>query len=454
MKKFLTVLTVGALSLSLVACSDSAGSNKDVKAEEKKITLKYANWNLNSEENVNIEKLMIKEFEKKNKNIDIVIDESIDPNDWEGSLAAAASAGNLPDVFMMNSIPDYYKNEWLLDITELTNKDEEWSTIVPAVKESVLIKDKAYAIPFAQHMFGYIINKDLFNQENLDVPTYGWSIDQFVTSVKALTNLNKNMIGLGNADNIIEWYPFEKSDQLGYVSYDGEKFNYNSKEFIEGVNLAKDFIKNGYVFDQLPEKAKEQFDGEEQLDVFLAGQLGLYWDTSWGISRVKDGASFDFDFVGVPGGKNVLVSDYVGISATTKEKEAAYEFAKWMSFSKDGFTKRMELADKHDTVVTSLPISTDQELVDKYFENVDAPGLVAAYEKIDNATVDPFKYVPGYIDARWEATTGVKVGDIENAMIRDIVESSFKGDTKIEDYANQLNELANKVHEEAEQALQ
>ncbi|MEH6943906.1 ABC transporter substrate-binding protein [Bacillus sp. JJ722] len=453
MKKFLSILTVCALFLSLVACSDSASSNKDEKNEEKKITLKYANWNLNSEDKINIDKLMIEEFEKKNKNIDIVIDESIDPNDWEGSLAAAASAGKLPDVFMISNIPVALKNDWLLDITELTEKDEEWNKIAPAVRETVVTNDKGYAVPFAQYMFGYIINKDLFNQENLDIPTYGWSVDQFFSSMKALSNPEKNMIGTGRVDPIVDWYPYAMSDDLGFSSFDGEKFNFNSKEFIEGVNLSFNAAKNDYAFDHLSDEKKAQFDGEAQLDVFKAGQIGMYYDLTWGLSRINDSVSFDWDFVGIPGGKNILANDYLGIAATTKEKEAAYEFAKWMSFSKEGFMKRMELAVENDAPLTSLPISTDQEVVDQYFEILDVPGLRAAYDNIEQSIVEPVKFVPGF-DAAKEATTGVKVGDINNAKVREIItNAAYEGDIKIEDYANQINELSNKVFAEANQGL-
>ncbi|MEH6943584.1 ABC transporter substrate-binding protein [Bacillus sp. JJ722] len=453
MKKIVSVLSAAALSLSLIACSNGEATDKDAGKEDK-IKLTYANWNLNSEEEINIEKLMIKEFEKQNKNIDIVIDESQDPKDWNGSLAASASAGKLPDVFMMHNIPSSYGNDWLLDITEFTKNDKEWSTIAPSVREAVAINDKTYAVPFAQHMAGYFINKDLFNQENLDVPKYGWSIDEFTSSVKSLTNLQKNMIGLGNNDTIVDWYPNAASDQLGYYTYDGEKYNLNSKEFIEGVNLARDLSKNGMVYETLPAETKAQFDGEYQSDVFKAGQMGVFWDATWAITDFTDLASIDWDFVGVPGGKNIIINDYLGISATTKEKEAAYEFAKWMSFSKEGFMKRMDLAEENEKALSTLPISTDQEILDKYFANVDVPGLLEAYENIDKAVVEPVKSVPGYIESRWDATTGLKVGDKENATIGDIIFNSVQGDVKIEDYTNQLNELANKKHEEAKKSMQ
>lgn len=454
MKKIVSVLSAAVLSLSLVACSSGDASDKKDAANEDKIKLTYANWNLTTKEDVNIEKLMIKEFEKKNKNIDIVLDESQDPVDWNGSLAASASAGKLPDVFMMTNLPTSYENDWLLDITELTKNDKEWSTIAPSVREAVKINDKSYAVPFAQHMMGYFVNKDLFNQENLNVPTYGWSIEEFTSSIKSLTNLKKNMIGIGTNDTIVDWYPNAASDQLGYYTYDGEKFNINSKEFIEGVNLARDLSKNNFVYETLPAETKAQFDGEFQSDVFKAGQMGIFWDATWAIADFTELASIDWDFVGVPGGKNIIVNDYLGISATTKEKEAAYEFAKWMSFSKEGFMKRMELAEENDKALSTLPISTDSEVLDEYFASVDVPGLLAAYENIDKAVVEPVKSVPGYIEARWEATTGLKIVDKENATIGDVIFNSIQGNVKIEDYANQLNELANKKHQEAQKAMQ
>lgn len=452
MKKILSVLSIAALSMSLVACGDSSDSKKEAEGKEK-ITIKYANWNVNVQEEVSLERLMIEEYEKQNKNIDIVIDETIDPTDYVGSLAAAASAGQLPDVFMIENIPTALANDWLMDIAEYTKKDNEWESISAPVRENVQFGEKIYAVPFAQHMLGYYINKDLFNSENIDIPSYGWSIDEFTSSVKSLTNAKKNIIGLGNVDSVVDWYPAVANDKLGYYTWDGEKYHLNSKEFTAGVNLARELSRNSYVFENLDADAKAKFDGEFPSDAFKAGQIGIQWDGSWAITDLTDLASIEWDYIGVPGGKNIIANDYLGVSATTKEAQASYDFAKWMSHSKEGFFKRLELAEANDKALNTLPLSTDEEVLEKYFATVNVPGLEVAYENIDKAIVEPVKTVPGYLDARWNASTGVKIADKDNATIGDLIFNSLHGDVKIEDYANQLNELANKKNKEAKEFL-
>lgn len=64
------------------------------------------------------------------------------------------------------------------------------------------------------------------------------------------------------------------------------------------------------------------------------------------------------------------------------------------------------------------------------------------------------KTVPGYVDSRWEAPTGISIGDEGNATIAALIDAAVRGDIKIEDYAVQLNELANSRYEESKEAIE
>ncbi|HOJ95038.1 MAG TPA: ABC transporter substrate-binding protein, partial [Fervidobacterium nodosum] len=59
------------------------------------------------------------------------------------------------------------------------------------------------------------------------------------------------------------------------------------------------------------------------------------------------------------------------------------------------------------------------------------------------------KIVPGYIQSRWTAPTGIKVGDNPNANIGDVIWNAMRGPVNIADYVKQLNKIANEQYQNA-----
>jgi multiple sugar transport system substrate-binding protein len=450
LKKILSLLVMLSLVFTIVACNGNEKSSGKKDAEKKEeVTIKYTNWNLGTEEENNLERQMIAAFEEKYPHINIEIDDSIDTKKYVESLAAAASADSMPDVFMLSQVAQAVANDWVLDVNDLVADDEDYAKIADVVTESVTYSGKTRALPVAQHFFGYFVNKDLFNKANLDYPELGMTLDEFQNAIKSTTDVNAGVIGVLNPFSIPDWYPAAVSDSLGWFTYNEGKYDLDSKEFINGIKLTETLIQNNYSFETLSDEQKANFNGENPHDTWVQGGVALKFDGSWALGGFSDTLDFEWDFAGVPGGRTFLTNDFMGISSTTEHPEEAYTFVKWMSFGKEGFLKRIELADKAGTFVSSLPIINDQEVLDAYFERLEVPGIRLAFENLDNAVIEPFKTTPGYVESRWQAPTGVAIGDNANATIGNIIDSAIRGQVKYEDYAKQVNELANKKYEEA-----
>ncbi|RLQ96623.1 ABC transporter substrate-binding protein [Falsibacillus albus] len=450
MKKIVSVAVSAALALSLAACSSKEKASSDKESSKDPVTISFASWTLGTEKEQNLERLMIKAFEEKNPDIKVKIDESISTSDWNGTLSAAASGGKMPDVFALPQIPLALSNNWLMDITKMTEKDKDFAKISKAVRDSATYNGKVYAVPYAQHFLGYFVNKDLFNDANLDYPEYGPSLQEFTDAVKKVTNINKGIAGLNNPFSISDWYPAAANKDMGWYTYKDGQYSLDSKEFIKGVNLAKEFATNGYTYETLTDEQKANFKGENPEEVWLQGGVAVKWDGTW---AAPQDASFDWDFIGIPGGRTVVTNDFVGISKSSKHPEEAYKFAKWMSFGKEGFMKRMKIADEKGKMMNTLPVSTDKDVLDEFFSIQDVPGIRTAYDNLDNAIVEPVKIIPGYVDARFEGQTGVKAGDNENATVGQLMDSFVKGDLKVEDYAKQLDQMADQKTKEAMDSL-
>ncbi len=150
-------------------------------------------------------------------------------------------------------------------------------------------------------------------------------------------------------------------------------------------------------------------------------------------------------FTSLPNGKCVIIPDYIFIGKTSAHPQEAYEFAKFMSFGKEGILARLDLLEA-DTALTwnSLQLNSDEEIIERFFANYPMEGVQEVYENMEgNAIVEAFKFTPGYANARWNAPTGIKAGENENATIGQVIESCVKGELNIDDYAQQLTDLAN-----------
>lgn len=425
------------------------GDDANVGSGEK-IVINYVNWNLGTEAENNIERKMIAAFEEAHPNIDIQLDESFDYSKYGDSLAAAAAAGKLPDVMMLPNIPFGLTNEWLLNLNDIASSDPEWANIPKALENATHYGSGIYAVPAGMFFQGYFINQDLFEQANLPELNYSPTWDEFLNAVKTLNNPSEDVLGLSEAVQIPDWYPASVNSKLGWFTWDGQQYHLNDPVFIGGVNKAKEIMQGKYTFDSLSEDEKAKYNATWHGDVWNQGKVAVRWEGTW---ATKDFSNLNFKskFIGIPGGKFILIGDFIGISKSTEHQQEAYEFAKYMTFGKDGILKRMEL--NTDGSYTSLPMTTDQSILDQYFANGGYEGLKEAYDNIDNAILEGVKFIPGVVRSRWEAPTGVKVGDKENANLGDLILNSIQGGTKIEDYAEQINKLANDEYKAAADAI-
>lgn len=460
MKKLYALLAVLGLVFVLAACGGSDDKdnkgNKDKDngnnaGDKEEVTISYAHWNLGTEEDMNLERLMLKQFQEDYPHINVELYEI--SGNWNEQLAAAASAGNMPDVFAVPDLPLALSNDWVLDVTYMTAEDEDFKKVPQIVRQSTEHEGKVVALPFAQHFLGYFVNKDLFNSANLDFPTMDSTVEEFEASVKAVTNVNGGVVGLQNAGSITDWYPAAANPDLGWYTYNDGKYQLDSNEFIAGVKFANEVVTNGYAYDNLTDDQKANFSGENASEVWYNGGIGIWWDGTWANSTFAENASFEYDFIGIPGGKTAITNDLLGLSKTTAHPEEAYLFAKYMSYGKEGFMKRMEIAAKEGKVVNTLPINSDQEILEEYFAQLNIPGIRKAYDRLDEAILEPVKTVPGYAQSRWNAPTGVKTAESENASVAQLINSFVTGELKVEDYATQLNKLANDKYAEAVEAL-
>ncbi len=470
--KLRNAVIVLALAVSLAACATPAPTPTPVPTKAptavptqaptptpvpptptpQPITLRYANWNVGTEQENNVQRQLVKAYMALHPNVTIEFVDMSGEGRWDEKLTNYAAKGALPDVFMADVTPLYVKNGWLADLTEFVKDDPDWKDVPQTLKDAVTFSGKVLALPAAQFVMGYFVNKDLFEAANLDAPEYGTSVQDFFAAVTALTNVQKGRLGLDEMEFIMGWYPSTQDSKLKWFSFDGTHMNYNSPAFKAAVAKAGEM--KPHTWQGLTDEQKKNFKSQGPWELFMNQESGVRWDGGWAIPGFA-GATFNWDFMGIPGGNQAMVADLIVVSKTAPNLQAAYDFAKWMTFSKEGYAKEAEIAKAAGTVPTRMPVSVNAASIDLYMSFVgNKPGLRKALENLDKSLLESLsKIVPGYVNARYEGKPGIDIGADKDVNMWYMFNFANEGRFKYEDYAAKLEEFANKILDAARAEL-
>ncbi|HRF46359.1 MAG TPA: extracellular solute-binding protein [Anaerolineales bacterium] len=415
------------------------------------VTLRYANWNLGTEEENNVQRQLVKAYTDANPHVTIEFVDMSGEGGWDAILTAYAAKGELPDVFMANNVPLYAQNGWLADLSGHVADDADWQNVPQILKDSFTYSDKVLGLPAAQFIMGYFVNKDLYEAANLDAPEYGFAVEDLEANAEALTDVDKAVLGLDEMEPIMGWYASTQDDALGWFSFDGAHMNYNSAAFKDAVAKAGELRQ--YTWQGLTDEQKANFKSAGPWEAFLNQEVAVRWDGGWVLPDYVQKATFEWDFIGIPGGSQALVADAIVVSQTAANLDEAYKFAHWMTFSSEAYALEVELAKAAGTA-PKMPVSVDAASIDLYKQFVDKPGVTAALDNLEASVVESLaKLVPGYINARWEGKPGIDIGEDKDVNMWFMFNFANDGKFKYEDYAERLEEFANQTLDDAAAAV-
>jgi multiple sugar transport system substrate-binding protein len=384
---------------------------------------------------------------------------------WNEFLAAVASTQTLPDVFQADNIPFYVINDWAYNLTTVAMADPEYLNISEDIRGVATYNGKVMAIPNAVHYAGYVVNETLYDRQGQDFPTVDSTMTELINLTKSAANHSSNnntgVVGLEGIEHIIHWYPAQLNENYGWFTLSSTGFNLNSAEFTTTMELYRSLrVDTSFVLEALYDAAGAE--GSEidlgsifpEGDNFNNGNILAKWfysyDFGWMQSKINASEyTWDLEFIGTPvvnGVKRVpIVADFYTIASNTEHPEEAYLLSKWMGFGKDGYLKRVELSETVQGIsqVNFAPIQNDEVLLDAYFELY--PSFQGLRTIIETGTfiVEPPKYLPGYISARYGGTY-----DAENKM-SDILTKLMAGEVMLADIRVSLNNRANALYNEA-----
>ncbi|WP_235988924.1 extracellular solute-binding protein [Aquibacillus kalidii] len=286
-KKALTlVFTLVMLSfLALAGCSSSGsdeeanGSNESSDSGEssgEQVTIDFMHlWpEGSSKAQYTIVDDIIKSYEKENPNVKIKT-EILANEQYKDKIKVLAASNELPDVgitWAAGYLQPFVEGNMFTPLDDIIESDFK-DSFVSGTTEAFALEDTTYGLPLELNITPVYYNKEIFEQNNLEVPqTY----DEFLNVVQTLVDKGITPITVGNKDAWTGsmWYMY-LADRIGGPS---------------ALNSAID--RSGSFEDEALVKAAEEIKKLVDMDAFVKGFNGLSNDEAKGYFMNEQAAMY------------------------------------------------------------------------------------------------------------------------------------------------------------------
>lgn len=345
MKKILSLSLAFVLILGVLAgCgsnnkgseSNDAGAGATNSADSGE-TVEIVFWQLDGPDSQPVYKDLVKKFEDKHPNIKVKMT-NIPEEGYFEKLNAAFASGTGPDMWGGWYSPDEFDRGYIASIDEFIEKDsyDMNQYFQPITGLRLKGKDgKYYGLPRDMSNSLLFYNKDLFDKYKVPYPTEGWTLEEFKEKAKLLTHKEENIYGtdLFTSDlNAITGNPILWNMGSDVISDDGltVKGYLDSPETIKWFEFTQSVVKDG---SDLPSSVSQTV-GEG--GAFASGVVAMSPGWLWGFNSMKE-SPFKWGAVPYPKPEgsqhNYAWSETVSwyMNAKSKNKEATWEFMKYMS---------------------------------------------------------------------------------------------------------------------------
>lgn len=415
------------------------------------IELTYANWG----DDPNVNQALADAFMEKYPNITVYI-VNMNAFTYQDDFTVMAQSGMLPDCFMVMDEIGWTLNGWLMDITELYDNDPDTQKVFDYVKNLGVYDGVRTMFPSNALPNIAFLNKDYFDTYNEPLPSYDWTFDQAIETATRLSHPEDMHYGLGkatmfNLDILPDYADVIKNGQRGYYGYkDGEGYLFD-QDWIDMVNLRNQLHVQG-VYDVATGEEKEAALGDSGAWLPQAGYTAINLDHFWSYDELKSSTAdmIPYPFPKNADGKVPVSSDVVGISAQTQYPREAYELAKWLTFSPEGWDVKVQAYIDNDTIPDKLPnVEIPQETKEKFYTAYkDKDGIDAIMNSIKDG-FDVSSAYPGFKSFQtWLNDQGYmsQILDWQNPQVSAADIASELTTKANEIYQDEMSQLKDAVH--------
>ena len=296
-------------------------------------TITYGTWD---ETRQATDKQLIAAFQKAYP--DITVKYNLVPWDvyWQ-KLAAMTAGGRTFDALWMNldNFPFYQSQGALSPL----NMGEGTARMPAKLAAPYRVGGQLYGAPLGPQAVTFYVNRALFRERGVAIPTSAWSWNDVVAAARKLT-FTKNgrpVYGINASD-------LQTDLEYGMSLY----YSQGGTGIIKGAggsftpNLDAPFTKTATQTLDLIYREKvappPTVTGRQGYQLFLAGQMGIYVEGSWSVGTWKQEPALDWAFAPFPSmngtpSRPVYSAHALVIPAASTQKQSAQTFVTWMTTS-------------------------------------------------------------------------------------------------------------------------
>lgn len=350
-KQVMATMMASALAISLLAGCGNGGESEPKDGEVKQsaeengsgdeeITLRFLSWQTDYKE---LNEKVAEEYKKDHPNINVVFD-------YYGDMTAAeyykkvdlmAMGGDEMDILMTSAFPEHAQRASSGTYLALDDYFAE-EGVAPEDAYSIVQKvdDKIYGIPGDLKSWFVLLNKDMLDAANLEVPSLDWTWDDYREYAKKLTS--------GEGASKIYGSYFHSWDHYDYMGmWSTYPDNPMFKEDMSGVNFDdpnfKEWLQFRYDLEQ-KDKSSVSYGDVKSLnmnyrDKFFNGEIAMLPIGSFIIPELDDQDKYPHDFTttfapipawgDAESGTTYTESHFYSVSKNSKHPKEAYDFIRF-----------------------------------------------------------------------------------------------------------------------------
>lgn len=332
--RFSLGLVTLAVGLSLVLCPAlaAAAPSQPYKGKTLRVVLANHPW-------AEAIKPLIPEFEKET-GIKVNVESYFEDQLTQKLSVEFASGTSTIDVFMQRPLQEakqFQKNGWYTDLKQFvdnpkfTPKDWDFADFFPSGLQAETVKGKLTGIPIVTEQEIIYYRKDLFERDKIKVPT---TLAELEAAAKHFNDPAKGFYGFvsrGQRSAAVTQFS-------SYLYSFGGRFHEEDAARLNTPEAIQAFTFYGNMLRKYGPPGVLNMSWPQALGIFAQGKAAMYTDASVFYSNLLDtkqsviGDKVGFAvFPAGPAGSRPysVVSWGISMAATTRNKEAAWEFIKW-----------------------------------------------------------------------------------------------------------------------------
>ncbi|UUU36793.1 sugar ABC transporter substrate-binding protein [Streptomyces sp. CA-210063] len=301
---------------------------------------------------------LVKAYNAGHKNkIELTV---IPTDDYQAKVGAAAGSRDLPDLFASDVVfvPNYTSSRLFADLTERVDALPFADELAQSHIEAGTYEDKKYVVPHTLDLSVLFYNKELYRKAKLDPAKPPTTLAEWDRQARAVDALGGDVDGTffgGNCGGcgVFTWWPSIWAGGEDVLNEEGTEANLDSDTAKKVYDTYR-----GWVKDDIVAPGARDETGATWTGVFPKGTVGVMPMPSTTLGLMPE--DLDLGVAPIPGpdgGKSTFVGgDAVGISATSKKADQAWNFLAWSL----GDEAQVDVVAAHKDVVARTDLASNK----------------------------------------------------------------------------------------------